>query len=96
MELSTQCSLAGMLNKNTGRIVEESPVLVAEAHQLHTGHWEIPEAPGHEPAMGDGLWPHKQHKALQDPRNNEKTPDQKPPLHEEAHKETYKKTTPRL
>lgn len=76
MELSTRCSLAGMLNKNTGMIVEESLVLVAEvcwgtpgAH----GVLEITEDPGQEPAMGAALWPHKWHKALQDPVNKEKT-----------------------
>lgn len=72
-------------------IIKVSLVLVAEVC------WGIPAAhgalgagrsPGHEPAMGGGLWPHKQHKALQDPVNNEETPDQNPPLHQGAHEET--------
>lgn len=46
--------------------------------------------------MGGGLWPHKRHKALQDPVNNEKTPDQKPPLDQEAHEEEYEESTQRL
>lgn len=62
-------------------------------HQLHTGPWDITEAPGHKSAKGGGLRPHKWHKALQDPVNNEKTPDQKPPLDPEAHEEEREENT---
>lgn len=59
------------------------------------GPWvlEITEDPGHEPAMGAALWPQKWQKALQDPVNKKKTPDQKPPLHQGAHEETREENT---
>lgn len=41
LELSTQCSLAGMRNKTTGMIVEESLVLVAGVHPLHMAPWVL-------------------------------------------------------